>query len=111
MASIYRLSRLYNRPRGQDGLMGVGKTKLHEDYLLRDASDPLIPGTDVERMQVIPLGEKAVGVVSTEVERVQAGLQRPAKARLADRTRDRDRKPRTVERRRRRTAEHEGMTR
>jgi hypothetical protein len=89
--TIYRLSVVFGT---QEGLSPVGRTKGHEDFLLRDPADPLIPGTDIARMLVTPLGVKAVGVASTEVERVQEGLQRLAKTRLSDRARERDRKPR-----------------
>jgi hypothetical protein len=72
---IHRLRSLHNRP-GQAGLLGVGRTKLHEDFLLRDESDPLIPGTDVKRLRTVPLGVKALGVTDAEVRRVVNGLQR-----------------------------------
>jgi hypothetical protein len=77
MPLIHRLSRLHNRP-GRDGLLGIGRTKLHEDFILRDEGDALIPGTDVKRMRTVPLGVKAVGVTDAEVRRVVAGLQRCA---------------------------------
>jgi hypothetical protein len=77
MALIYRLNRLHNRP-GQDGQLGVGRTKLLEDFILRNENDPLIPGTDVRRMRTVPLGVKAVGVTDVEVRRVVEGLQRCA---------------------------------
>jgi hypothetical protein len=74
---IHRLRSLHNRP-GQAGLLGVGRTKLHEDFLLRDERDPLIPGTDVKRIRTVPLGVKAVGVTDAEVRRVVEGLERCA---------------------------------
>jgi hypothetical protein len=95
---IYRLSQLHNRPAQSEkrtksgklkpakperhGLFGVGRTKLLEDFIFHSAADPLIPGTDVERIHTIPLGAKAVGVPSSEVERVSHGLQRCARTRI-----------------------------
>jgi hypothetical protein len=58
------------------GLLAVGKTKLHEDYLLHDPSDPLIPGTDVPRLSLVYLGPKTPVTTDDEVNRVIAGLQR-----------------------------------
>jgi hypothetical protein len=39
MALIYRLNRPHNGP-GQDGQLGVGRTNLLEEFILRDESDP-----------------------------------------------------------------------
>jgi hypothetical protein len=73
VSQIIRLGRLYNR-RGRDGLLGVGRTKLFSDLLLRDGDDPYIPGTTVRRMQTVRLGPKAVGVADTEIERLTSEL-------------------------------------
>ena len=58
------------------GLLAVGKTKLHEDYLLHDPNHPLIPGTDVPRLSLVYLGPKTPVTTDDEVNRVIAGLQR-----------------------------------
>jgi hypothetical protein len=82
MHQIFRLNRLYNRKDSEgnchDGVFGVGRTKFLEDYVLRDAADPLIPGTDVPRMELVPLGERAQGATDIEIKRVMEGLQRCA---------------------------------
>jgi hypothetical protein len=98
MPRFVRLNSLYNyEPRKDDepqkgnkpakkrkprvGLLAVGKTKLHEDYLLHDPNDPLIPGTDVQRLSVVYLGPKTPATTDDEVNRVIAGLQRWAVSR------------------------------
>ena len=55
---------------------GVGRTKLFSDLLHREDDDPYIPGTTVRRMQTVQLGRKAIGVLDTEVQRVQANSLR-----------------------------------
>jgi hypothetical protein len=77
MPLIHRLNRLHHRP-GQDGLLGIGRTKLFQDFVLRDEGDPLIPGTDVKRLRTVPLGVKALGVTDAAVRRVVDGLERCA---------------------------------
>jgi hypothetical protein len=98
MPRFVRLNSLYNyEPRKDDepqkgnkpakkrkprvGLLAVGKPTLHEDYLLHDPNDPLIPGTDVQRLSVVYLGPKTPATTDDEVNRVIAGLQRWAGSR------------------------------
>jgi hypothetical protein len=88
MSCFVRLSCLYNYEPRKDGksrvkkrkprvgLLAVGKTKLHEDYLLHDPNHPLIPGTDVPRLSLVYLGPKTPVTTDDEVNRVIAGLQR-----------------------------------
>jgi hypothetical protein len=55
--------------------IGVGKTKFVEDYILHDEADPYVPHTDgqVLRVRTVPLGEKAVGLFSDEIDdRIEA---------------------------------------
>ena len=84
---IFRLNRLYNHKDSDgnrhDGVFGVGRTKFLEDYVLRDAANPLIPGTDVPRMELVPLGERAQGATDSEIKRVVEGLQRCAQRKRA----------------------------
>ena len=58
------------------GLLAVGKTKLHEDYLLHDPNDPLNSGHDVARLSLVYLGPKTPVTTDDEVTRVIADLQR-----------------------------------
>ena len=77
MPAIIRLSRLFNRG-DRRGLFDVGRTK-GEDYLLRDpeaqGADRLIPNTNVERMRLMFLGDRAVAVTTAEVDRVIRQLE------------------------------------
>ena len=75
VSQIIRLGRLYNR-RGRDGLLGVGRTKLFSDLLLREDDDPYIPGTTVRRMQTVRLGPKAIGVATLRSSASQANSRR-----------------------------------
>ncbi len=77
------------RKEARVGLLGVGKSKLHEHYLLRDPADPLIPGTDVPRLKLIYLGPKTPATTEDEVDRVVKGLQRWAAKAAAERDRQR----------------------
>ena len=95
MSCFVRLSCLYNYEPRKDGksrvkkrkprvgLLAVGKTKLHEDYLLHDPNNPLIPGTDVPRLSLVYLGPKTPVTTDDEVNRVIASLQRWAVHRSA----------------------------
>jgi hypothetical protein len=47
------------------------------------AADPLIPGTDVPRMELVPLGERAQGATDIEIKRVMEGLCRCAQRKRA----------------------------
>jgi hypothetical protein len=97
---IIRLSALYSTPAvkarkardgkparkarpAREGVFPVGHTKFYEDYVMRDESDPYIPGTDVERLRLVHLGEKARGATSDEITRVIEGLQRCSQAKHA----------------------------
>jgi hypothetical protein len=82
VSQLIRLGRLYNRG-GRDGLLGVGRTKLFSDLLLRDDDNPNIPGTTVRRMQTVRLGPKTIGVPDTEVQRVTSELTKAPRNRKA----------------------------
>jgi hypothetical protein len=71
---IHRLTRLHK-------LLGVGRTKLREDFLLRDRDDLCIPHTNIPRLRTIRLGPKSVGVSDTELRRVVEALEREGAAR------------------------------
>jgi hypothetical protein len=68
---IHRLTHLHK-------LLGIGRTKLREDYLLRDADNATIPGTNIRRLRTIRLGPKSVGVSDAELRRVAEALERGA---------------------------------
>jgi hypothetical protein len=78
-----RLARLFNRwvgPKGakrfERGRFDIGRTKGLQDFILRDPSDPLIPGTEVRRLELTYVGEKIALVSEAEIERVTEGLRR-----------------------------------
>jgi hypothetical protein len=67
--SVVRIHELWNRP-GHPGRLRSGKTKVCEDFLLRDPSDPHVPGTNVRRAKVTYLGPKLPVVTEAEIERL-----------------------------------------
>jgi hypothetical protein len=80
---ILRPSQIYSGPKGsKPGSLPVAKTTLFKDFIHRpDEPGPNIPGTNVERLTLIPLGDKAVGVLEDDVDRVIVQL---AAERLTD---------------------------
>src|SRR5262249_47451881 len=75
----------------QKGIFDAGKTWVFESLLLRDPDDPFIPGTPVPRRPPSPLGEKAEGVLDSEIARVITELQRFRQAQLAAKQRNAER--------------------
>jgi hypothetical protein len=67
--SVVRTHELWNRP-GHPGRLRSGKTKVNEAFLLRDPSDPFVPGTNVRRATVTYLGPKIPIVTEPEIERL-----------------------------------------
>jgi hypothetical protein len=69
---ILRPSQIYSGPKGsKPGSLPVAKTTLFKDFIHRPGEpSPNIPGTNVERMTLIPLGDKSVGVLEDDVDRV-----------------------------------------
>jgi len=63
------------RTKDGDGLLGIGHTKFAEDYVLRDAKKPFIPGTKVHRLRPMKIGERAVGFFEDEVLALIEGLR------------------------------------
>jgi len=90
---VIRLNRLFNHPavkarRARDGkpavkarparkgVLDIGKSNFYKNIVLSDPTKPCIPGTDIRRLPVIPLGKKAVGASEEEVERIVDELAR-----------------------------------
>jgi predicted DNA-binding transcriptional regulator AlpA len=48
--------------------LGCGRTKFRRDYVVRDASKPNVPGTEIKRLKPIPLGERNIGFLEAELE-------------------------------------------
>jgi hypothetical protein len=89
MVGITRANRLYNtivrtkkdREEGRPGvsrpgLFGCGKSAFYDNYTLKDAADPKIPGTDVDRLKLLHIAKNATAAFNDEIERVQEGLRR-----------------------------------
>ena len=56
------------------GRLGCGHTKFYSDYVLRDAKNPYVPGTRIERLKPIPLGPRNVGFLDSELDALIDGL-------------------------------------
>jgi hypothetical protein len=80
---ILRPSLIHNGPKGsKPGSLPVAKTTFWKDFVHRpDEPSPNIPGTNVERLTLIPLGDKSVGIAEDDHDRVIAEL---AAERLTD---------------------------
>jgi hypothetical protein len=57
--------------------VAVGKTKFSDDYVLRDDSDPYVPGTDgqVRRVRSVALGERSIGFIEDEIDALIEALR------------------------------------
>ena len=57
--------------------VGVGKTYLTTDFVLKHDNDPFVPGTDntVRRVRPVPLGERAVGFFDDELDSLAEALR------------------------------------
>ena len=64
------------RPKSAARRVGVGKTLFANNYVLRDPTQPCVPGTDIPRLQPIPLGEKAIGFLSDEIDALLDALSK-----------------------------------
>jgi hypothetical protein len=78
---LIRLNRLF----GKDGFFPIGRTKGDADFILHHDDNPFIPDTDppIERMRLIPLGERAVCVDTDDAARVMEALKSQAGKRRA----------------------------
>jgi hypothetical protein len=64
------------RPKDARARIGVGATKFGEDYVDKGA-DPFVPGTGktVVRLRPVPLGKRAVGFFSDEIDELIQGMR------------------------------------
>jgi predicted DNA-binding transcriptional regulator AlpA len=67
--------------------LACGKTKFEDDYRYRTADKPYVPDTDIPRIKPIPLGERNIGFLQSELDALIAAL---AKLRRADAPVDRE---------------------
>jgi hypothetical protein len=58
--------------------IGVGKTKFDSEYVLKNESDPHVPGTDgtVRRLRPVVLGNRALGYIEDEIDLLIEDLRR-----------------------------------
>lgn len=87
MTGFIRLNRLWSS-KTKNGRWPVGKTKVYEDLLLIDPSNPFVPGTDVRRAEVTYLGPKLPIVTEAEAERLPRELTEYYAAQRAQRDQD-----------------------
>jgi hypothetical protein len=59
---------------GRGGRIPVSRSKFYEDFVLKDSTDPCIPGTTILRVRPVPLGGKCTGFVEHELDAVNAAL-------------------------------------
>src|SRR5262249_46301585 len=52
------------------GVFDIGKSNFYKNFVLNNPADRFIPGTNIERLPVIPLGKWAVGASEEEVKRI-----------------------------------------
>jgi hypothetical protein len=65
-----------SRPKVAAAKIGVGLTKLSQDYVDR-GGDPDVPGTEgkVKRLRPVSLGERAIGFFDDEIDGLIEGLR------------------------------------
>jgi hypothetical protein len=70
------MSARIERPKLAAARLGVGPTKFDEDFVDK-GSDPFVPGTDgkVKRVRPVPLGKRAVGFFSIEIDELIEALR------------------------------------
>jgi hypothetical protein len=70
MPNILRLSKIF----GPNGKIPVGHSKAYEDYIARPGRESNIPGTNIPKLRLIPLGPRAVGGREDEVDAIVDAL-------------------------------------
>jgi hypothetical protein len=48
--------------------LGVGRTRLYTDIVLRDEADPFIPNTTIPRLRLFPIGERSSGALESDLD-------------------------------------------
>jgi hypothetical protein len=64
------------RPTTTAARLGVGRTSFHERFVDHGDGNDLVPGTDIKRLRPVPLGAKAIGFLSDEVDALIEALRR-----------------------------------
>jgi hypothetical protein len=68
---ILRLSDVF----GPGKPLPVRHTKFYKDYVLQAGGDEFIPGTNIPRLRLVPLGGRAVGVFQDELDALLEALR------------------------------------
>jgi hypothetical protein len=75
MPGITRVNLLYNMP-GRPGRLGLGRTAFFQNIVLKSADDPLIPGTDVPRLDLVQLASNVSAAFNDDIDALEEGLKR-----------------------------------
>jgi hypothetical protein len=75
---MLRPSQIY----GKGNWIPCGKTKFFEDIVLKDESDPYIPGTKVRRLRLTTLGERVSVGFEDEVRALAEAIRQERDAKL-----------------------------
>lgn len=72
------MAKAIERPKAAYSRVGVGHTIWGENFVLRDPADRYVPGTDgeAERVRPVPLGLRAIGFFSEEIDNLIQSLRR-----------------------------------
>ena len=68
------------RPKATYQKFGCGKTKFDEDYRYHGPDNPFVPNTEIPRLKPLPLGERNIGYLEHEADKLIDAL-----AKLRDR--------------------------
>jgi hypothetical protein len=101
------MSRIIERKTTTAKRLGVGKTFLYDNFVDHDPADPFVPHTNntVRRLKPVPLGLRAIGFFSDEVDALLDALGKfreiapPRKPAVPDRTTDNKKKKTTARKR------------
>ena len=73
--------RMIERQKGAQQRLGSGNTHFNQNFVLRDPDDPFVPGvvgtdgTPIPRLKPVPLGKRAIGFFSDEIDALQDALR------------------------------------
>jgi hypothetical protein len=63
------------RPDAARKRLGVKTTHFSENFVLRNEDDPFLPGTTIPRLRPVPLGIRAIGFLSDEIDALIKALR------------------------------------
>jgi hypothetical protein len=90
MTKILRLQELYTHrtKKGElkTGRLGISRTTFYENYVKHPGGDEYIPGTEVPRLRLAHIGERAQAAFDDEVDQLIEGLRAERDSKLAKAT-------------------------